>query len=1429
MLYDNYRDNLVYSSQSKINFPRSGGENSKIGTGAAIFLLCPNREKSLEAVSDPIMNLKQSLVKRFVTDTIYRDKIGTKRINSLERTKTDRFYLQQKDFPLFYIPASSKSSILAKQLNVVNDLSRWMEIFFARSDNFSVKKKCTEFIRILSARLNDSNFKAYNKLIVIDINTWSTSVKNCIIMNKKLLNNPLSILLYTACYFPEIMEMLPDTRIMIINRSSGQIFLMHTSQITKKTYPKIKAKLSLFKSIIFSAEDDYGKSETNDEDIKNEVKAEIISSFKEDLKRKLKFNLLGTDNSNPFDDVEDITTSTADPFDEFDKELADYTDEENNKKTSQKSTINNRNKDNETTDELEITEDTNLTDDMAKLVDDTFEDIDDVDDIDTDELADKLATHIKKEKYQASFVPKRTSKQIATIERLRNNQSKIIKEPTIADVKRKTVSSSITGGHIKTTNPNILSSKFKNFDKEYTEKCLEKNIDDSVAILSKASDKIFVTDKKVVDSSTPMDLKETYTYKLTDEKGNKMSVTFDVPKIIEGSYVYLNGTKKNIRHQFILKPIVKTGPDTVQIVTAYNKVFIRRQGAVNQNINRIDTYLEKNANTFKVKSGNCSMLNSDYTVPLDFSMLSKYMSEFTIGNITFYMVVNTLKERYKKITGKILSFDDNHEIPIGIDLKTKEPILLNLNDSYTDKLLSYFSEADKKNIAKILRKPKFIVATAKIMKRQLPLILFMMFCEGFSSVMKKANIKYEFVGKNVKKMYDPMKYDAIELNDGYVLWEKTPFRNEILMNGFKYVDMRDFDFDDLESKDTFISIILPFYPGNSKVYNALDNYKDFLLDDKSKEILSDFGYPTDLIELLVVAAGMLTDTHYLIENNLNNMRIRSNEVIADLVYKNITNAYTNYRKTSEKNKPDKLMIKKSQIIDDLLSSDTNMIEEFSSLNPVLELEKQRSVTFKGIRGIQLSRAMTLPRRCYDKSMIGTVGISTSPDANVGVTHQLTLEPQITSTYGYIDTSKSLSELNSANLFTTAELLQPLGVMHDDPDRTSMSYKQTKYMLPVKDADPVLIGNKVESTIPYLLSDDFIVDAKEDGKVVEKTDNLCIVEYKSGKKQAIDIGYRPEKNSSAGFWIDNTLDCDLKAGDKFKAGDILAFNNKHFTKDREDRGASMNLGALCKIAISSQWDVFEDSAPISKKLSEKLSAEMVDEKGVRFSPHTYIDYIAKVGDKVKAGDPLIVFSDAMTEEMQNALKSIREENLDNIIESSKTSIHSKFTGEIIDIRVYTTSELKDLDPSLRKIVETYWKKIKKRNDMLAKYENPGDLQYYKAGQIINEIAEVLKPNKSNKVKGVAITPGDVLIFFYIKYQVSASKGDKVVCSVCKGIVSHVFEEGMEPYSEYRPDETIDTIVAPLAVAARKVPAIFLTIFGNKLLIELKRQLEEIYLS
>ena len=64
---------------------------------------------------------------------------------------------------------------------------------------------------------------------------------------------------------------------------------------------------------------------------------------------------------------------------------------------------------------------------------------------------------------------------------------------------------------------------------------------------------------------------------------------------------------------------------------------------------------------------------------------------------------------------------------------------------------------------------------------------------------------------------------------------------------------------------------------------------------------------------------------------------------------------------------------------------------------------------------------------------------------------------------------------------------------------------------------------------------------------------------------------------------------------------------------------------------------------------------------------------------------------------------------------------------------------------------------------------------------------------------------------------------------KSIVSEVIEEGYEPYSEFRPDEEVSATLAPSAILKRMTPSIIKTGFGNKIIVELKRALYDIYMS
>jgi hypothetical protein len=68
---------------------------------------------------------------------------------------------------------------------------------------------------------------------------------------------------------------------------------------------------------------------------------------------------------------------------------------------------------------------------------------------------------------------------------------------------------------------------------------------------------------------------------------------------------------------------------------------------------------------------------------------------------------------------------------------------------------------------------------------------------------------------------------------------------------------------------------------------------------------------------------------------------------------------------------------------------------------------------------------------------------------------------------------------------------------------------------------------------------------------------------------------------------------------------------------------------------------------------------------------------------------------------------------------------------------------------------------------------------------------------------------------------------VLFAPLKSIVGEVIPEGQEPYTEFRPDEEISSFVGPSAVLARKTESLFPVLFGNKVLVELKRSLEDIY--
>lgn len=328
--------------------------------------------------------------------------------------------------------------------------------------------------------------------------------------------------------------------------------------------------------------------------------------------------------------------------------------------------------------------------------------------------------------------------------------------------------------------------------------------------------------------------------------------------------------------------------------------------------------------------------------------------------------------------------------------------------------------------------------------------------------------------------------------------------------------------------------------------------------------------------------------------------------------------------------------------------------------------------------------------------------------------------------------------------------------------TDRAVKQSKHVVPVEKASPVLISNGSEQVIQYHLSNDFVVTAEEKGVVKEINEKLglMIVEYQPKGEvaytKAIDISKTIDKNGAGGFFLSNQLIYDLKVGDKFDKDDILAYDSKFFSNTFF--GNKFNIGALEKIAVMQEYSTFEDSTFITSKAANDMATEVVMEVPVVLGKNATVDKMVKEGDRVLLGDELMVFENSFEEESLNKLLgNIGEELKEEVKSFGKTPIKAKYSGVIERIKVYSGSELLELSPSLQKIVGDYWSSVKAKKTLLKKYDKKGS-DVYRCGMLVSEPDHKIE-TKDGIIKGNKVNDG-VLIIFYIKYRDICSIGDKV---------------------------------------------------------------------
>lgn len=957
---------------------------------------------------------------------------------------------------------------------------------------------------------------------------------------------------------------------------------------------------------------------------------------------------------------------------------------------------------------------------------------------------------------------------------------------------------------IDSVNEEWKNLSYINFEKSYD---INKDI---LAILNSLSQKtvpVVVRDLQVEDTSTSEDYKDTYTAHMEDANGKRFTLKFDIPKMKDDKFMILRGNEKTINGQLMLLPISKTDDDTVQMVSNYNKIFIRRFGTTTGKsfvvTDRIIKALKKDGHDIKISIGDNTRISAKYELPIDYIDLATVYSKLETKDTILYFNQDEIREKYKDI------IDLKKGIPIGYN-KGDKSILYYMNEDPNP--LSYIIMDVLCRDAKFATiydgtsiSTKYTYSKASILSNEIPLIVIMSYNEGLVKAMKKAHIKYEF--KEKREKINKNMHDMIRFKDGYIVYE-LDYNSSLLMNGLKECNTEDYSLEEVNSRSMYLDFLDLF--GGRILADGLDNFYDGFICPMTKKILIKYQLPTDYVELLAYANLLLSDNKYIKHGDLSSNRFRTNEIIAGYAYKAIYDAYGSYRTQLKKNKKDATMsMKQAAVIDALMVDPTSA--DLSTLNPLLEMESINAVSFKGLAGMNSDRSYGLDKRTYDESMLNILGLSTGFAGNVGITRQATIDMNIDSNMGYIKVSKDPDKFSVTKTFTATEAMTPYGTTRDDPFRSAMTFIQTsKHAMRIKNGSPLLVTNGMDEALPYLITNTFAFKSKEKGKVIEKTDDYMIVQYKSGKNDFIDLRENVKKNSNGGFYTSIKLDTDLKVGSTFNENQILAYDKLSFSdKIGHTNDIGYNLGALAKVAIMNTDEGYEDSAIISEYLSDAMASDVVLCKDVSLPKSTNVYNMVKKGDAIKEGDPLLIYQNAFDEEDANALLKNLVGDDEEISNLGRIKVKSKVEGVVDDIKVYRTVEKEELSESLRKTVEQLEKPITTMRKIMAKYSI----------EDANRFNSDYKLDPTGKLKNCR---DGVLIEFYLKYNDKMSVGDKLIYySALKGVVKDIFPAGKEPYTDFRKNEKIHSLLSLGSVNGRMVTSILINGSLNKLLIELDR--------
>lgn len=1359
-------------------------------------------ELSLKFLPESCLNMgdKVLLFNEDANDSQLRKLIYTNRIRN--RKEVLALYDQVKsNLPFIKYTYPEIDKYQGKNLFV--DLSYYNKIFF-ENNNWVLNKGMNLYFTFMDRLLSDPDFKSngyQKKTIIIPINDWS---KDPLIWNYRSSLNPMSIIYYLMIngMDKKLVDTFGDTNILFI--TNDKYFKVNFREIDTKEYKNLAMK---FRSFIVKAvnneEFDYVDIDTTNDNVSSPeaIKANIIDKIELAKGIDMTAKVSAVVNKPP---VVNSIINKKPAIKKTGKEVVKKIEEP--KENISKMSLNQPKK----------FEDDKLDNDLNNLA--TAIDIaaknakseeDAWDQLDNDEIKRILIDLDSAGDDNVKVTANRANRIEELDKQLLDTE---IKGKTVKDILEPKEQKEEVKVDLKIATPNEDNWKnltYANFDKNYD---IDKDIIRCFRFFANTSRPISIRNIKVEDNSTSEDRVALYTVEMEDYRGKRFTIKLDIPIMVDNRFL-LRGNGKSIQTQFFNMPIIKTDEDTCQIISNYNKIFVYRFGSNNGKSLPLCSRFLKACNKYdgrklKIETGDNTKVCSRYNLPIDYIDLSGSLNKITSDNFVIYFNQDEIRKEYE--------IEEGLGIPYLYDKKEKSIIYYKDNSkTFIEELIDQFDKYNYSDFVELIISTNASTVSSysrcSIMSSKIPLVIICAYHEGLRKTLDKAKIEYQIVDKLTKEIRGDFNNDWIKFKDGYIVFKST-YASSLLMNGLKTCSTDLYEIADIDNKNIYIEFLDNF--GGRIKADGLDNFYDLMIDPMIKDGLEFYKFPTDYVSVLLYSNALLADNNFIKHTDTSSRRIRRYMLIAVYTYKVLSDAYASYaNQLKHGRQAAEFSVKQSAVIDKFLTD--TITSDDSCINALRDIETTNSITTKGPSGMNSDRAYSLDKRTYDESMINVLGMSTGFAGNVGITRQTTINANITED-GYVKSiNGNTDKMNTSASLTATEALTPFGTTHDDPMRTAMTFIQTsKHLVRTEDSDPLLVTNGSDEAMAYLTSDRFAYKAKQNGKVLELTDDYILLEYIDGSKDFINLKETIEKNSDGGYFVPLKLDKidNLKVGSKIEANQIVAYDKYSFSNSLgESDNIAYNVGKLAKVAIINTDEGFEDSGIITEKMAQKLATRVDLKYESTLDKNTNLISIAKIGDKIECGDPLMIWQAPFDEEEANSL--MRTLAGEDVSELGKRKLKSEVTGVVKAIKIYRTVELEDLSESLRKVVSKYEKPLIALEKKLQ--DNGLDISQVPAHYTLEPTGKLKKAQ-------------DAVVFeFYVEYKDTVGVGDKIVYfSANKAVEKSIIPLGKEPYTEFRPNESVDAFVSETSIDKRIVTSSLIIGSIQKLMVELDRSVKDI---